>query len=326
MKGIRKCVIGIGVLSLGWLFLIPRMGYGEICNRVVAVVNNDVITLFELNNRIKEMTGVDAEQMRAQDENRYLEMRRRILDLLIDEKLAQDKIREQKIVVTDREVDAAIERIKEEKKMTQEDLVAGLKKINMTYEAYRQNIKTDIERMRLINSEVKSKIIVREEKIREYYEAHKSEFSKEERIQLAAIFLKAEGSTAPPEDAALKTRADQILQRLKAGEDFGVLAKEFSQGPGAKEGGDLGYFKPQQLEPELIKAIESLPVGGVSGPIYRPYGIQILKVVARETGGDVPFEQAKAAIYDILYREEINRSYTHWMKELREKAFTKIIF
>jgi peptidyl-prolyl cis-trans isomerase SurA len=324
MKGIKKCVMLL--LSLGWVLVIPRMGIGEICNRVVAVVNDEVITLFELNTRIKEMTGVEPEQMRAQDENRYLEMRRRILDLLIDERLAQGKIREQGIVVTDREVDAAIERIKEEKKLTQESLVAGLKQANLTYEAYRQNIKADIERMRLINLEVKSKIIVREEKIREYYEAHKSEFSKEERIRLAAIFLKGDGSSAPNQDIRLKDQLAQVLQRLKEGEDFGVLAREFSQGPGAKEGGDLGYFKPQQLEPELTKAIEPVPVGGVSSPIYRPYGVQILKVVARESGGAMPFEQVKETIYDVLYREEINRSYTHWIKELREKAFTKIIF
>jgi peptidyl-prolyl cis-trans isomerase SurA len=324
MKGIKKHVMLL--LSLGWVFLIPRIGYSEICNRVVAVVNNEVITLFELNSRIKEMTGVDPEQMKAQDEKRYLEMRRRILDFLIDEKLAQGKIREQNIVVTDREVDAAIERIKEEKKITHEDLVAGLKRINLTYEAYRENVKADIERMRLINSEVKSKIIIREERILEYYEAHKSEFSKEERIRLAAIFLKGDGSTAPHQDMGLNGQVDQVLQRLQAGEDFGFLAKALSQGPGAEEGGDLGYFKPQQLEPELIKAMESLPVGGVSGPIYRPYGVQILKIVARESGGVKPFEEVKETIYDVLYREEINRSYTHWIKELREKAFTKIIF
>ncbi len=94
MKGIKKCFMLL--LSLGWVFLIPRAGASEICNRVVAVVNDEVITLFELNSRIKEMTGVDPEQMKAQDEKRYLEMRRRIIDLLIDEKLAQGKIREQK--------------------------------------------------------------------------------------------------------------------------------------------------------------------------------------------------------------------------------------
>jgi peptidyl-prolyl cis-trans isomerase SurA len=240
MKGIKKHMVWL--LSLGWILLIPRMGYGEICNRVVALVNDEVITLFELNTRIKEMTGVDPEQMKAQDEGKFLQMRRQILDLLIDEKLAQAKIREQGIVVTDREVDAAIERIKEEKKMTQEDLLAGLKQIKLTYEAYRQNIKADIERMRLINLEVKSKIIIREEKLLEYYEAHKSEFSKEKRVRLAAIFLKGEGSAPPAQDMALKKQVDELFQRLQAGEDFGALAREFSQGPGAKEGGDLGYF------------------------------------------------------------------------------------
>jgi peptidyl-prolyl cis-trans isomerase SurA len=324
MKGIKKCFMLF--LLFGWVFLIPRTGAGEICNRVVAVVNNDVITLFELNSRIKEMTGVDPEEMKAQDEKRYLEMRRRILDLLIDEKLAQGKIREQHIVVPDREVDAAIERIKEEKKLTHEALVAGLKKINLTYEAYRQNIKSDIERMRLINLEVKSKIIIREERILEYYETHKSEFSREERVKLAAIFLKGAGSTAPQQDMRLKDQVDRVLKRLQAGEDFGALARELSQGPGAKEGGELGYFNPQQLEPELTKAIASLPIGGISDPVFRPQGVQILKVVAKEAGGAMPFEQVKDAIHDVLYREEINRSYTHWIKDLREKAFTKIIF
>lgn len=324
MKGIKKCFMLL--LFFGWVFLIPRTGEGEISNRVVAVVNDDVITLFELNSRIKEMTGVDPEEMKAQDEKRYLEMRRRILDLLIDEKLAHGKIREQNIVVTDREVDAAIERIKEEKKLTHEALVAGLKKINLTYEAYRQNIKSDIERMRLINLEVKSKIIIREERILEYYETHKSEFSREERVKLAAIFLKGDGSTAPLQDMRLKDQVDRVLKRLQVGEDFGALARELSQGPGAKEGGELGYFNPQQLDPELTKAIASLPIGGISDPVFRPQGVQILKVVAKEAGGAMPFEQVKDAIHDVLYREEINRSYTHWIKDLREKAFTKIIF
>jgi peptidyl-prolyl cis-trans isomerase SurA len=324
MKEIKKYMVWL--LSLGWVFFIPQTGYGEICNRVVALVNDDVITLFELNTRIKEMTGLDPEQIKAQDEKKFIEMRRQILDLLIDEKLAQAKIREEHIVVTDKEVDEAIERIKEGKKMTQEDLLAGLKQINLTYEAYRQNIKTDIERMRLINLEVKSKIIIREEKVHEYYEAHKSQFSKEKRVRLATIFLKGNGAAPPAQDTTLKKQVDQLVQRLQAGEDFGALAREFSQGPGAKEGGDLGYFNPQQLDPELTRAIESLPIGGISNPIFRPQGVQILKVVAREAGGVAPFEQVEETIHDILYRQEINRSYSHWIKSLREQAFTKIIF
>jgi peptidyl-prolyl cis-trans isomerase SurA len=265
-------------------------------------------------------------QIRLQDESRYLYTRRRILELMIDEKYAEEKIRELEINVTTRQVDSAIEEIKQDNGWTHEDLLAGLKRKGITYEEYRGNIKRDMERYRLINSQVKSKILIREEQIAEYYEKHKADYSTDETVHLAHIFLIRKNPKDENEKRVLSLKGESILERLRNGEDFGDLAGEFSQGPGAKEGGDLGVFKTAQLDPVLRSVLEDMPDGGFSALIVRPNGIQVIKLIERRKGKVKPLEEVRAAIYAILYQEEVNRRYLSWMGELRKEAYTKIIF
>jgi peptidyl-prolyl cis-trans isomerase SurA len=298
----------------------------EIANRVVAKVNNEVITLHELKNKIKELTGSEPADLKLRDEKKYLETRREILDLLIAEKIAREKIRELGIGVTPREVDAAIEKMKKDNYLTHEGLIAGLKKQGISYELYRENVKSELERMQLINFEVKSKIVIREEKIREYYDKHKDEFMTEEKVHLATILLRGQDVSSQDERDPLFQKAKEIMLRLKNGEDFDELAKKFSMGPGADEGGDLGLFKMSQLDPDLRKIIEGMSPGDVSEPIIRPSAIQVIKLVEKQERRSKPIDEVRDAIYWILYREEINKRYASWIKELRENAYTKIIF
>lgn len=298
----------------------------EIRNRMVAIVNNEVITLYELNTKTREVTGLDPADLELKDKKKYLETRRKILDLLIEEKIANEKIQELGIKLTPKQVDAAIEKIKKDNQLTHEDLIANLNKQGMSYESYREIIKNDLERMQLINLEVKSKIIIREEKIREFYDEHKDQFSSQEKVRLAGIFLGQKDPSNQREARSLHEKAQTIFNRLKTGEDFGELAREVSQGPGAKEGGDLGLFKTIELDPRLQEAIKELSEDSISEPITTPSGIQIIKLLERQKGRTKPLEEVKDAIYGILYQEEVNKRYSSWIKKLREKAYTKIIF
>ena len=117
-----------------------------------------------------------------------------------------------------------------------------------------------------------------------------------------------------------------ILMRLRKGDNFGLLARMFSQGPGADEGGDLGEFKLDQLNPALKKIIEDIPEGKYSDLIVMQNGIQIVKVVKNQKPGVRSFEEVKDVIYTSLYGQEINRRYISWISELRKKSYTKIIF
>jgi peptidyl-prolyl cis-trans isomerase SurA len=321
----RYLTLLVSWIAIGFLY-VPNGVASEICNRIVAVVNDEVITLYELNKKIEEMTRMSPEDLNLKDPKRYLETRRMILDLLINDRITQEKIQELEITVSERQVDETIERIKENNRWTHEDLMEKLKAEGLTYEKYRDRIKKDLERIKLINSEVKSKIIIREEEIRKFYEEHKEDLSTEGQMHLAGIFLMGEDPNDPEEVRKLTLKGQDILSRLRNGEDFAKVAREFSQGPGAKDGGDLGRFKTTQLNPELRKELESVPVGGYSDLILRPNGIQIIKVIENEKGQVKPFEEVKDAIQGILYQEEVNRRYTAWIDDLRKKSYTKIIF
>ena len=133
-------------------------------------------------------------------------------------------------------------------------------------------------------------------------------------------------SSDQAERRSLERKGKKILSRLKDGEVFGELARQFSQGPGAKEGGDLGYFKTSQLDPQLTKIVKDLSPGDVSGLITTPGGIKIIKLVEKQLKGVKTLKEAREAIYGDLYLEEVNKQYASWIKELRKKAYTKINF
>ena len=323
---VRIKTILVFIVSAVVLVSYSHRAFAEIYNRVVAVVNDEVITLYELNKRIEEITGFTAENMRAEDEKGFLETRRRILELLIDERIAREKIHELGIQITPSQVDAAIENIKKNSRLTHEDLINGLKKEGITFEKYRETIKKDLERIRLINYEVKSKIIIREEQIRKYYQQHKEMFHVEEQVHLAGIFLRRKNPNEKDEIRELSRRGEEILARLRTGENFGKLAGEYSEGPGADEGGDLGQYKSAQLDPELRKIVEIMSEGEVSDLIIRENGIHIIKLIEKNEAKVKSFEEVRDSLYEILYKEEVNRRYMSWIKGLRKNSYTKIIF
>jgi peptidyl-prolyl cis-trans isomerase SurA len=308
------------------MFIIVSDSRAEISNRVVAIVNNDVITLYELNNRLKDYTGQTSDMLKAQGEDKYIEIRRQVLETMIDEKISQAKIEELGLNVSEDQIDAYIENIKNANNLTQEDLIAGLKDEGTTLEAYRKSIKEKLERNDLIEYEVTSKAVILESQLSKYYQEHIAEFKEEELDQIASIVLNIRNENDTNEITGLTQKGEKILARLKAGEDFSALAKEYSQGPGADEGGVLGEFNLTQLDPALKKVIEGLSAGQVSGLITTNGTIQIIKLLKRTGGAVKPFDQVRDDIYQTIYNKELDKRYTSWIKELRDKSFTKINF
>ena len=299
---------------------------GETLNRVVAIVNDDLVTLHELNKKIQELTGLTPVELRGQNEVNYYKVRSQILELLIDEKITRGKIQEMGIEVDQKEIDNAIEKMKSDNKWTQEDLVSRLQSEGLSLEKYRENMKGELERIRLVNLEVRSRILIRKEMMTQYYEENKDRFSDEMKVHLASIFLLLKNPDDEKESLEIEKKGGTILARLKAGEDFKDLARKFSQGPGAEDGGYLGVFKLDELNPGLKKILEVIPEGGFSDLIIMPKGIQIIMMVKKDGGKAKSFEDVEDAIYGILYQEEIDKRYKAWIKELRERSYTKIIF
>ena len=315
----------ISLILVSFFLLAPEL-YAANSNRVVAHVNDDVITLYELNKKIEELTGKTCEEMQAADEQEFFDTRDEILDLLIDEKLADEKIKELELEATPQDIDNYIEMIKEENKWTQEVLVSYLKKEGLTYDKFREKLKVDIERDRLIDREIREKLIISEEDIAEYYLSNKTEYSKPGTAHIASIFLVPDSPGEQNQKDILMQKGKEILARLEKGEDFSALAGEFSNGPGAKEGGDLGNIRLADVDPKILEVIDSLKEGEVSPLIDFGSRIQIIKLIKKNEAEWVPLEEVKDDIYKKLYRMEIEKRITEYMAELKENCYMKKVY
>jgi peptidyl-prolyl cis-trans isomerase SurA len=314
-------------LCLVFYLFIPVSGESaETGNRIVALVQDDVITLYELNNKVEEVTGKKCEEIKAQGEEYYIETGDKVLDMLIDERIANEKIQELDLKITDDEIDNYIEGLKNDNQWTHEEFLAKLEEQGLTYAKLREKLKEDMERRRLIESEVQSKIVISDEEVEKYYNERSEEYWKPGGVEIAGIFLISQDPADLSEKERLIEKGNNILKRLKNGESFGDLAREFSQGPGADEGGNLGTIKVSQINADLLNVVDNLAEGEVSGLIKRDNSVQIIKLLRREGAGLIPLEEVKDKIYETLYTEEINKRYNAWFNELRSSCYIKKLF
>jgi len=203
------------------LFLLgPGYLLAQITNRIIATVNSDIITLHELNTSIKRLTGLSNKDLKQRHKKQFYEIRRAVLDNLINEKIAEQQIIKLGIRLTEKDVEEAIEKIKKENNFTHEELIFNLKHEGVTLKEYKEKIKKEIERFRLVNYEVKSKIVITEEDIKKYYKMHTKEYSEVSKVKLMRIFLKVRNPDDMKEIARVKSLGIEILQRLKQGQRF----------------------------------------------------------------------------------------------------------
>jgi peptidyl-prolyl cis-trans isomerase SurA len=305
---------------------VPANLRAEITNRVVATVNSDIITLYELNRSIERMTGLSVSMLKLQDEERFYEVRRAVLNSLINQKIAEQQVRNLGITVTERDIDEAIERMKQDNRITQEELLFSLQSKGVTLEDYREQLKRDIERARLVNYEVSSKIVITEEDLRHYYRDHIDQFSKTHKVKLARILLKSGNPAHREEIARARQRGEEVLRKLEGGASFSDTAKAYSQGPARSDGGCLGWIPFEQLDPSLKERIARLSPGEHTELHECFSGVQIVQLMEEETGGIKPFAEVRDAIYSKLYKVKVEEKYADWLSKLREESFIKVVF
>jgi len=290
-------------------------------DRVVATVNDEVITWSELMGVINSEAARQLEGLSdAVRESRIRELERPYLNNLIEVKLQVQEARRLGLTVGDSEIDGAIAEIKNKYKLTDAAFQESLKAERMTLIDYRARLSEQIMMQKVLNMEVKSKLIVSDAEMQEYFEANKGEFSESQKMKIRQIFFAAPGDETGKEE--VRARAEQVYQRIQAGDDFEVMAREYSEGPNRETGGDLGYISSGTALQEIENAAGSLNPGEVSSPFWSTAGLHIIKLEDRVEGGDL--EKVKDIIKDRLMQKTYEAKYHEWIAELREKAFIEI--
>jgi peptidyl-prolyl cis-trans isomerase SurA len=298
---------------------------GRVVDRVAAVVNGEVVTLQELRDRAGEAWR-RADQLGPGPE-RDMATRlalRRAYDVVLSEKLFHAQAVAQQLEVNDAQVDAAIEDIKKRNRFDDRQLDLLLAEQGMDRATFRAQILRELESMQLLSGRVRSRIKVSDEDLRNYYQSHQADYQGEMELRVRHIFLPLAEEAAQAEVERVTQLGERTRQRLLDGEDFATVAKEVSRGPGAEEGGDLGWLRRGTIQKQLEDVAFGLADGQVSKLARVGPGLHLFQVVERRHGGARTFEQAKDDIRDILTQEQTASYRDQYLAELKRDAVIEL--
>jgi len=299
----------------------------EVVDRIVAVVNNEIITLYELNQSFAPyVSNIKALKYPPEKERQTLfQVRQDILDKLIESMLADQQVKRDRITVSQKEINRAIERIKEQRQFTDEQLRRGLASQGMTMEEYRQEIEEQIRRTKLVNREVKAKIVITKEDIKEYYESHREKYAGEKKYYLWNMFIKVSSNSGSSQRNKARNRMEALLSQLKQGRSFESLVDELKQSTSAIQGTDLGLYRLDELSEQLRQVVKKMKTGEFSTVLDANFGFQILYVQKIDESQNQPLAAVESEIEELLYTEFVDNKYQEWLEELRARSHIRII-
>jgi len=294
--------------------------FAEVFDRVVASIGDDAITLYDIDSEAGPLL-----KEYEKDEKKLYESRKMILEKLIEKVLLMREARIMGIEVSDSELDTAVNNIKNENKIDHDQLVQALAQEGLTYEKYTDELKGQILRSKVLDRKVRSGINISDEDIRFYYEKNSDIFKSDEEIRVRHILFLVPKGAGNEKLMEIEARAKAVLKVARKGEDFGDLAKKHSEGPSASSGGDLGYFRREDMVKAFSRAAFALNVDEVSDLVLSPFGFHIIKMMDRRGGKSVSFDDVKGKIKSILFSEEMEKGAKSFIEELKETNDLKIL-
>jgi len=287
----------------------------EVIDRIVAIVNNEIITLSELNKASQQYRkNIDASKnSNARKKELVTRLESDMLGQLVEKSLTVQEAEKYGIRVTEKDIDRAIENFKQVNKLNDERLNRGLAAEGLTLDDYRKKMKEQIRQSMIVNRAVRSKVIITEEDVAAYYNTHKDQFTGIKKYQLKNIITDNEQE--------IKT----IETKLKNKASFSSLAREHSIGSNASEGGELGLFDISSFSDEVRGAIQGLGKGQFTPVMKTDNAFQIIYVEDIIMEGSRTMEQAKDKIQNILYRAQGEKQFKEWMESLKKNAHIKLM-
>jgi peptidyl-prolyl cis-trans isomerase SurA len=300
----------------------------KVVEEIVARVNNDIITKSELDKARESAADSAREDCNARCTPEQLQVavedsQKFALRDLIDQSLLAQRGKDMDINV-EPEVVKQLDQIRQKNNLKDlDDLEKAVSSQNLNWEDFKSNIRNRILTQEVIRREVGSHINITHEEEMKYYEEHKKDFVRPEQVALSAIEVKTEGKKES-EIPELKAKAQKLLDRVKEGEDFGELAKRFSDGATAQQGGYLGQYKRGELSKELEDVVFKMNKNQLTDVIETKQGFLVLKVLEHYEEGEQSFEKVENEIQDRLYSQRMDPALREYLKTLREQSYVVI--
>lgn len=310
-----KVILILLLIAISFTTLSKATTMPFLLDRVVAVVDKEVITWSELYRAMEFESGMDFRNVNEADKKKFFkDNEAQFLETLIDRRLQLQAARKLDISVSNEEVKEAIEGIKKKYNLSDKDFIESLKAEGMSIDEYKKRLSEQIILSKVVNQQVRSKIIVSEEEINEYLSKNKGSS-----YRIRQILIK---KTKDRDKDSMMAKAQEALSRIRAGEDFSAVAFSVSQDPSAKSGGELGMIKKELLSREFLDVLSRMNVGDVSEPFWTDKGLHIIKLDERVEAKTQ--EEMKEMARKKLFENKFNEAYRGWIRSLRERAFIEI--
>ncbi len=293
-----------------------------VVDRVIAIVNNDAITLAEL----QESVAVYRQETRGQPGTASDDdLAKQFLGRLIDNRLQLQEAERERIVVEETEVaEELAERVKKFKVGTLEEFEKLVAAQGLNIDAIKKRLRESIMVSKVVRRKVALRVSVTEQEITAYLDANRAKLETGLAYHARHILLQAEGGESDVAWESARIKTELIRTQLLAGADFAELARQHSRDASARDGGDLGTLKRGELAQEIEVEILKLNVGDISRPYRSPLGYHIFRLELKETLEGEGLARARQQIRDILFREKFEARQNAWLKEIKQRAIIEV--
>lgn len=285
----------------------------------IAVVNGTVISREDFNRMVDpiqkrmEMRGTD------QDKARLPEIRKNVLENMINRELLLQESQKSGIKIDDAAVDKQMADVKKQFPSDKE-LEMMMKRMNMTEESFKVQLRRDMTIQEFIEKQFASKINISDEESKTYYDGNPDKFKQPEEVKASHILVSVPPKSDDAKKAEARKKIEDIQKRLKKGEDFAAVAKEVSDCPSKEQGGDLGYFAKGQMVKPFEEAAFAMKPGETSNIVETDFGFHLIKVADKKAAGTRAYETVKDSISGKLKQEKLQKDVAAYLDKVKESA------
>jgi peptidyl-prolyl cis-trans isomerase SurA len=300
------------------LLLCAAAARAELKERIAAIVNGQPILLSDVEERVgPELVRLMTQPAGPQREKDRASLLHRGLTELVDEKLIESEASSLGLTVSEEELQRALDQLARQQNMETADFRQALAQQGISWDTARDTVRRQTLMAEVLRFKVKARKVTDEE-VQAAYAAELQ--SPQYEVRARHIFVATPANATPAQQAAAQARAEQALRRVKAGETFALVAREMSEGPTAKQGGDLGYFRRGLMLPAIEQAAFSLKTGEISPVIHTSSGYHIVMVEDRRPIPPKPLEDVKEELRNRLANESVYKERENYLATLRKTA------
>jgi len=298
---------------------------GEVIEEIIAQVNDRIIVLSEYRTSLNALRQDLTQQQlpAAEFETQFRERSKDILRELIDQQLLAQKASELGIDV-EGQVIRRLDEIRQQMNLpSMEALEQAANTQGLNYEDFKQNLRDNFLTQQVINREVGSRVLVAPSEISAYYEEHKQELERKDGFSIQLILVSTDGK--PEEELpALRQKAEEALEKVRKGENFADLARQYSDDATKENGGNAGFFEKGMMAPEIESVVDGLERNGISDIIQTRFGHMIVKLLERSAAGIPPMSEVEGRIHEQLYLQKVQPALRVYLTTLRQESFISV--